>query len=92
MWKKRSLNKIGLAKWKSSRNTLLWYKEGKVQTTLSEVKCILGLVHTPDDAIQGLNQSAARVELHDNSRITEGSDYKTVWYPRTVHTMIGHLG
>ena len=66
---------------KSSRNTLLWCKEGKVQTTLSEVKCILGLVQTPEDAIQGLNQSAAKVELHDNSRITEGSDYKTVWHP-----------
>ena len=98
VWKKRNINKVGLVKWKSSRNTLPWCKEGTVQTTLSEVMCILisltvlGLVQRPEDAIQGLNQSAAKVELHENSRITEGSDYKTVWYPRTVHRTIGHLG
>ena len=74
------LNKIGLAKWKSSRNTLPWRKEGIVQTTLSDVICIpisrtvLGLVQTLEDAIQGLIQSVAKVELHDNSRITEGLD------------------
>ena len=84
MWKKRSLNNIGLVKWKSLRNTLQWCKEGKAQTTLLNVMCIpvsltvLGLVQTPEDIIYGLNQSAARVKLHDNSRITEGSDYKTV--------------
>ena len=32
------------------------------------------------------------VAFHDNSRITEGSDYATVWYPRTVHKTIEHLG
>ena len=53
---------------------------------------VLRLVQTPEDVIHGLNQSAAKVELHENSRITEGSDYKTVWYPRTVHKTIGHLG
>ena len=53
---------------------------------------VLGLVQTPEDKIQGLNQSVAKVKLYDNSRITEGSDYKTVWFPRTVHTTIGHLG
>ena len=30
--------------------------------------------------------------MHDNSLITEGSDYATVWRPRTVHNTIGHLG
>ena len=80
VWKKMILNKIGLAKWKSSRNTLPWRKEGIVQTTLSDVICIpisrtvLGLVQTLEDAIQGLIQSVAKVELHDNSRITEGLD------------------
>ena len=69
-------------------------KKGEVQTTLLEGMCIpvsltdLGLVQIQEDAIQGLNQSVARVELHDNSRITEGSDYKTVWYLRTVHKTI----
>ena len=53
---------------------------------------ILGLVQTPEDAIQGLNQSVVKAEVHDNSCITEGSDYKTVWCPRTVHKTIGHLG
>ena len=73
-----------MTKWKSSRNKLPWYKEGEITTTLSKSTCIpvsltvLGLVQTPEDIIYGLNQSAARVKLHDNSRITEGSDYKTV--------------
>ena len=73
-------------------------KRGEVQTTLLEGMCIpvsltdLGLVQIQEDAIQGLNQSVARVELHDDSRITEGSDYKTVWYLRTVHKTIGYLG
>ena len=31
------------------------------------------------------------VALHDNSIITEGSDYATVWCPRTVHKTIGRL-
>ena len=98
MWKKRILNKTGLVKFKSLKNTLPWCKEGKVQTTLSEVMCIpvgltvLGLVQTPENTIQGLNQSTAKIELHDNSCITEGSDYKTVWCPQTVHKTIGHLG
>ena len=52
---------------------------------------VIGLVRFPEDAIQGLNQSAENVELHDNSRITTGSGYKTVWCPRTVHKIIGHL-
>jgi len=69
-------------------------QRGKVQTTLSEVVCIpvsltvLGLVQTLKDTIQGLNQSAVKVEFHDNSRITEGSVYKTVWCPRTIHRTI----
>ena len=98
IWQKRSLNKIGLAKWKSSRNNLPWFKEGTIQTILSEVMCfpvsgtVLGLAQTPEDAIQGLNQSAGKVEMYDNSRITECSDCKTVWCPRTVHKKIGHLG
>ena len=97
-WKKRSLTKIGLAKWKSSRNKLPWCKEGGSKTILSKITCIpvsltvLGLVKTPEDTIQGLNQSVDKVALHDNSRITEGSDYATVWCPPTVHTTIGHLG
>jgi len=32
---------------------------------------VLGLAQTPEDTIQDLNQSAAKVELHDNSRITQ---------------------
>ena len=97
-WKRRSLTKIGLVKWKSSRNKLPWCKEGEITTILSKIMCIpvsltvLGLVKTPKDAIQCLNQSADKVALHDNSRITEGSDYATVWYPRTVHKTMGHLG
>ena len=46
----------------------------------------------PEDTIQGLNQSVDKVALHDNSRITEGSDYATVWCPQTVHKTIGYLG
>ena len=38
-----------------------------------------------------LNQSVEHVEIHDNSRITAGSDYKTGWCPRTVHKTIGYL-
>jgi len=74
-----------MTKWKSSRNKLPWYKEGEITTTLSKSTCIpvsltvLGLVKTPEDAIQGLNQSVDKVALHDNLRITEGSDYATVW-------------
>ena len=84
MWKKRSLTKIGLAKWKNSRNKLPWYQEGIQSTTFSTITCIpvhlllLGLVETPEDAIQGLNQSTDMVALQDNSRITEGLDYATV--------------
>ena len=84
---KRSLTKIGLAKWKISRNKLPWCQEGKITTTLSKIMCIptiltvLGLVKTPEDTIQGLNQSADMVALHDNSRITEGSECATVRYP-----------
>ena len=98
VWKKRSLTKIGLAKWKSSRNTLPWCKKEKIKTTLSKVMCIpvsltlLGLLQTPEDTIQGLDQSADKVKLHDNSRITEGFNYGIVWCPRTVHKTIGHLG
>ena len=61
VWKKRSLTKIGLAKWKHSRNKLPWCQEGLQVTTLSTITCIpvsllvLGLVETPEDAIQGLN-------------------------------------
>ena len=57
VWKKRSLNKIGLVKWKSLRNNLPWCQKGAVQTTLSEVMCIpvsrtvLGLVQSPEDSI-----------------------------------------
>ena len=70
---------------------------GKITTTLSNIMCIptsltvIGLVNTPEDVIQGLNQSADKVALHDNSGITEGSDYATVWYSRSVHKTIGHL-
>ena len=70
---------------------------GEITTTLSKITCIpviltvLGLVKTPEDTIQGLNQSADMVALHDNSRITERSDYATVWCPRTVYKTIGHL-
>ena len=91
VWKKKIINKISLEKQKILRKTIPWCNEGEVQTTLSEVICfpvsltILGLVHTPEDAIQGLNQPATKVELHDNSRITKGHDYKTVWCPRTVY-------
>ena len=98
VWKKRSLTKIGLEKWKNSRNKLPWCQEGLQSTTFSTITCIpvsllvLGLVKTPEDAIQGLNQSAYMVALQDNSRITEGSDYATVWCPRIVHRTIGHLG
>ena len=46
----------------------------------------------PEDTIQGLNQSVDKVALHDNSRITEGSDYATVSCHRTVHKTIGQLG
>ena len=53
---------------------------------------VLGLVKAPEDAIQGLNQSVDKVALYDNSRITEGSNYATVWCPRTVHKIMGHLG
>ena len=97
-WKKRSLTKIGLVKWKSPRNKLPWCQEVKIITTLSKITCIpvsltvLDLVKTPDDAIQGLNRSVDKVALHHNSRIIEGSDYTTVWCHRTVHKTIGHLG
>ena len=37
-------------------------------------------------------QSVTKVEIHDTLRITEGSDYKVVWYSRTVHKTIGHFG
>ena len=50
------------------------------------------MVETPKDAIQGLNQSADMVTMKDNKKITEGSDYATVWCPRTVHRTIGRLG
>ena len=50
------------------------------------------MTKTPEDTIQGLNQSTDKVELHDNSRITEGSDYATVWCPRTVHKIKGYFG
>ena len=53
---------------------------------------VLGLAKTPEDAIQGLNQSADKVALHDNSGIMEGSNYATFWCPRTVHKTIGYLG
>ena len=53
---------------------------------------VLGLVKTPEDAIQGLDQSVDKVVLHDNSRITEESNYATVWCLWTVHKTIGHLG
>ena len=98
VWKKRSLTKIGLAKWKNSRNKLPWYQEGIQSTTFSTITCIpvsllvLGLVETPEDTIQGLNQSTDIVDLQVNSRITEGSDYATIWCSRTVHRTIGHLG
>ena len=52
-------------KWKSSRNNLPWYKEGKVQSKLSVVPCIpvsrtvLGQTQSPEEAIHGLNQPAA---------------------------------
>jgi len=87
VWKKRSLTKIGLAKWKNSRNKLPWCQEGLQSTTFSTITCIpvsllvLGLVETPEDTIQGLNQSADMMAIHDNSRITEGSDYAKVWCP-----------
>ena len=97
-WKKRSLNKIGLAKWKHSRNKLPWCQEGLQVTALTTLTCIpvsllvLGLVETPEDAIQGLNQSADIVAIKDNNRITEGLDYETVWCPRSVHRTMGSLG
>ena len=97
-WKKRSLTKIGLAKWKHSRNKLPWCQEGLQVTALTTLTCIpvsllvLGLVETPEDAIQGLNQSADIVAIKDNNRITEGSDYATVWCPRAVHRTMGSLG
>ena len=98
VWKKRSLTKIGLAKLKHSRNKLPWCQKGLQLTTLSTITCIpvsllvLGLVETPEDAIQGLNQSVDMVAIQDNKRTTEGSEYATVWCPRTVHRTIGHLG
>jgi len=41
LWGKRSLNRMGLAKWKISRNSLPWCQEGTVQTILLGVMCIL---------------------------------------------------
>ena len=73
-------------------------QKGTVQTKLLEVMCIpvsltvLGLVRSPEDTMHALNQSVEHIEIHDNSRITAGSDYKTVWCPKTVHKTIGHLG
>ena len=61
-WKKRSLTKIGLTKWKSPRNKLPWCKKGEIKATLSKSMCIpvsltvLDLVKTLEDVIQGLNQ------------------------------------
>ena len=98
LWEKRGLNRMRLAKLKSSRNSLRCCQEGTVQIILLKVMClpvsltVLGIVRSPEDAIKCLNQSAECVKLHDNSHITAGSDYKIGWCPRTVHETIWYLG
>ena len=58
--------------------------------TLSEVPCIpvsltvLGLVHLLEETIKGLDQSVKKISSKEQTRIIVGSDYKTIWYPRTV--------
>ena len=47
------------------------------------------LVTTPAEAINVLTQSVEKVQLHEQTIITIGSDYKTVWCPRTVHKTVG---
>ena len=89
---------MGLAKWKKLRNSLPWCQEGKVTSTLSEVPytlvslTVLGLVRSPEEAIQGLNQSAEKVSFKEQIKITTGADYKTVWCSRTVHKILMYLG
>ena len=49
------------------------------------------LVTTPAEAINVLTQSVEKVQLHEQTIITIGSDYKTIWCPRTVHKTVGKL-
>ena len=44
---------------------------------------------TSAEAINVLTQSVEKVQLHEQTIITIGSDYKTVWCPRTVHKTVG---
>ena len=44
VWKKQSLTKIGLAKWKSSRNKLPWYQEGKLQRHYQRSRVFLSVL------------------------------------------------
>ena len=77
-WKKWSLAKIGLANWKSSRNKLSQCKEGKIKPTISKIMCIpvsltvLGLVKTPENAIQGLNQLAEKQRFMTTQELRKG--------------------
>ena len=47
---------------------------------------ILGLVHSPEEATQGLNQLAEKVSLKRNN------NNNRVWCSRIVYKTIGYLG
>ena len=44
---------------------------------------------TSAETINVPTQSVEKVQLHEQTIITIGSDYKTVWCPRTVHKTVG---
>ena len=88
--KKRSLNEIGLTRWKATWKKYKRSKIGRMEMDNIEHSCvsasltIMVLFQSPSDAIVWFNLVVKRVADKERKMKTIISDFKAVWCQRTV--------